>query len=1122
MLVVAVTVGVLGLLGLGSSSAPAATAPWWRLSSNSAPSILRPGDKEDVVFAVVSNLGDADADGASTPIHITDKLPAGLTAKAIKLVSSVEHQEGTCAALPALRCTFAKTVQPYVRLEVRVTVEVAAGMPEGQLENKVEVEGGGAASGSLTRLLKVADEPTPFGAEPISLIPEGEGGVQDTQAGSHPFQLTTTLEFNQILEAGKGTEPSAPALLKSLHFNLPAGLIGDPQATPQCSNLDFSTLLVKDTNLCPGSTAVGAALVTLNEPANAGYITVAVPVFNLTPAPGEPARFGFEAFNVPVVLDTAVRTGGDYGVQVNISNATTAAQVLGSQVTFWGEPGDPSHDAARGWDCIDGGVDAAEGQTCMPPEPRSTTPFLTLPTSCEGPLTATLSGDSWSGDTLGETTAVPALSGCGTLPFNPTLEVRAETQEASTPTGLSVDVKVPQSTLLEDHGLAESDVRNTIVALPVGIELSPSAATGLLACSEQQIGFTGFNAEQQINEFTRAQPTCPDASKLGVVHIKTPLLPHELEGSVYLATPAPEGEEGENPFDSLAALYIVAEDPVSRVLVKLAGEVTLNESTLQAVTSFKNTPEVPFEELKIDLFGGPRASLTTPSSCGGYELTALLTPWSGRATASLSTPPGELSIASGPEGSACPNPQSFAPRFTAQSMNLQAGAFTPFTLSILRPDADQAVQSVSMHLPPGVAALLSSVTPCEEPQASQGTCGPESLIGHTMVSAGLGPEPFTTPVGQVFITGPYKGAPFGLSIVAPAVAGPFNLGNVIVRSTINVDPNTAAVTITSDPLPTQLKGIPLQLQDINVMVDRPNFEFNPTSCDPMRIEGTLVGAEGASESVSSPFQVQGCGGLPFAPRLTASAAGKGSKADGTSFAVTLESKGLGQANIAKVDLQLPTALSSRLPTLQKACLAAVFETNPAGCGEDSIIGAATIHTPVLKNPLTGPAYLVSHGAEFPDVEFVLQGEGITVILDGETDIKHGITYSRFETAPDAPFTRFETILPAGPHGVLTANVPEKEDFSLCNTGLSMPAEITSQAGTTIKQMINIAVTGCKGVAAYKATRAQLLAKALKACRKDKHRSKRLACEKQARKRYAAKTVKHHEKPTGGKRASRHA
>ncbi len=1055
-----------------------------------------------MISVVAGNLGDAPATGSTAPIVISDVLPAGLVARSVRLIDHVHHEELACEALPAIRCVYPKDVAPYQRLEVRIVVEVAEGLAAGMLHSELHVQGGQAAPVSSESPLEVSEEPTAFGSGPVEVSPENEGGSADLQAGSHPFQLTTTFSFTRVLEAYEGElRPSAPALLKNLHFELPPGLIGDPEAVPQCSNLDFSTILPKNTNPCPSDSAVGAALVTLNEPLNFGFATETVPVFNLTPAPGEPARFGFEVFNVPVILDTAVATGGDYSVQVSVSNAPQTAQILASQVVFWGEPGAQAHDQSRGWACIQGGVDAQEGETCEPPDPRPVTPFLTLPTSCEGPLTATLTGEAWSGATLRETASIPALQGCATLPFQPTVEVASESHQASTPSGLSVTVKIPQQPLLAPGGLAEADVRDTTVTLPAGVELSPSAANGLQACSEEQVGYTRFNPEKQIQEFTPAPASCPAASKLGTVRIKTPLLPHELQGSVFLAA------QNANPFGSLLALYIVAEEPVSRVLVKLAGEVSLNESTLQATTTFTNTPQLPFEELTLNLFGGPRASTTTPAACGTYPLAATLTPWSTPTEYPLSSAPSEITIQTGPNGGPCPNGQPFRPGFNAQSTNTQAAALSSFTLNVSRPDGNQPVQDVTVTLPPGLAALLSSVTPCPEPQASHGTCGPESLIGHTTVAAGLGPDPYSTPEGQVFITGPYNGAPFGLSIVAPAVAGPFNLGDVIVRSTINVNPQTAAVTITSDPLPTQLKGIPLQLQDINVTVDRPNFEFNPTNCDPTKIEGTLTGAQGATEPVSAPFQVQGCGGLPFAPKLTASAVGHGSKADGTSFAVTLESKGLGQANIAKVDLQLPTALSSRLPTLQKACLAAVFDANPAGCGEDSIIGAATIHTPVLNNPLTGPAYLVSHGAEFPDVEFVLQGEGITLVLDGETDIKHGITYSRFETAPDAPFTRFETVLPAGPHGVLTPNVPEKDDFSLCNKGLSMPAEITSQAGTTIKQTINVGVTGCKGVAAYKATRAQLLAKALKACRKDVRHVKRHKCEKAARAKYGARGKK---------------
>jgi hypothetical protein len=484
-------------------------------------------------------------------------------------------------------------------------------------------------------------------------------------------------------------------------------------------------------------------------------------------------------------------------------------------------------------------------------------------------------------------------------------------------------------------------------------------------------------------------------------------------------------------------------------------------------------------------------------------------PWSGNPAA---TPGASFSITSGPGGGGCsPNPQPFGPSFAAGSTNLQAGAFTNFALTINRPDGNQALQSLTTKLPPGMAAMLSSLTPCPEPQAARNECGPASLVGHSIASSGLGGEPVNLP-GQVFLTGAYKGAPFGLSVVTPAVAGPFNLGDVTVRSTISVDPNTAAVTVTSDPFPTMLKGVPTQIKQISVMVDRPGFQFNPTSCNRMSVSGSLAGSQGGSEAVSSPFQVANCAGLPFAPKLRASVDGKGSKANGVGFYVNLESPGLGQANIHEVELQLPIALPSRLSTIQQACPDNVFEANPAACGEGSLIGRAVIHTPVLKNPLEGPAYLVSHAnLAFPDVVFVLQGEGIKLILDGHTDIKKGITYSRFESAPDAPFTTFETSLPAGPHSALGVNVAQSKNYSLCGALLAMPTKIIAQNGAQIDETTQVTASGCSGVKGFKATRAQLLAKALKACRKKKNKHKRVACERAARKKYGPVHKSHSKK-----------
>ena len=1109
--------------------------PWWGVYDEVVPTQLTPAGEGEVIVAV-SNLGDVPAEAAKAPLTVTDTLPAGLTATAIsgQAKAGSEVQCPTAKPpTPPLACTFSGTLYPYERLELTIKVKVEEPSGTGtSLPDEVKVEGGGAPAKTSTLPISVSEQAAQFGMHSYELAPFSENGSPGAQAGSHPFQLTTTLVLNQTA----AREPIAQP--KDLRFNLPSGLVGNPNAATQCTLAAFDAVLpVSEVNLCPPSSVVGVATVAAFEPAFAsGVVIKTVPVFNLIPQQGEPARFGLDVIGkIPIVIDTSVRSGRDYGVVAEVRNATQVAGLLSSQVTLWGVPADPRHNQSRGWECVAGGAFQNQiHRSCPATTEPEQKPFLTLPTSCAAnplaePFVSSIEADSWAqpgdfqrteyawidaeGQDLG-------LEGCPQLPFAPSIGVVPEEHTASTPTGLTVDVRVPQTTTLEAEKLAEADVRDTTVTLPPGVQLSPSAANRLVGCSEAQVGFLGLNAQTQTDEFVDAQAACPDASKVGIVHIKTPLLAHELEGSVYLASPAPNREAGQNPSNSLVALYIVAEDPVSGVLVKLAGEGVLNEGTLRVATTFRNAPQVPFEELTLELFGGPRASVSTPAFCGYYATEGAFTPWSGTGPVEIASPAGEFDVGSGAGGAGCPGSSlPFAPGLVAQSESAQAGAFTSFALEVSRPDGDQALAAVTVNLPPGNAAMLSSVTLCSEAQANADACPPGSEVGQATAVAGLGSEPYVESGGRVYITGPYDGAPFGLEIVTPAVAGPFNLGYVVVRSKIYVNPNTAAITIVTPSLPTQLRGIPLQLKHVLVSVDRPNFEFNPTNCTPMKIEGALAGSEGASATVSSPFQVGGCQALPFAPKLSAVAGGRGSKADGTSLDVTVSSGGVGstgaaQAGIAKVDLQLPVALSSRLSTLQKACTETTFNANPASCNEASVIGYATIHTPVLSNPLSGPAYLVSHGgAAFPDVEFVLQGEGIMLVLDGKTDIKHGITYSRFESAPDAPFTVFETVLPAGPHSVLTPNVPEREGYSLCKTSLAMPTEITGQNGVVINQNTSIALTGCGGVLSSRAklTHAQLLAKALKVCRKKYNHahSKRAACEKRARKKYVVKAAKSH-------------
>ena len=404
---------------------------------------------------------------------------------------------------------------------------------------------------------------------------------------------------------------------------------------------------------------------------------------------------------------------------------------------------------------------------------------------------------------------------------------------------------------------------------------------------------------------------------------------------------------------------------------------------------------------------------------------------------------------------------------------------SPLFVTFSRTDQDQQLGGITTQTPPGLLGVVAHVTRCGEPQASQGTCGPDSQIGTVAAAAGPGPTPFWITGGRAYLTGPYKGAPFGLSIVVPTKAGPFDLGDEHVRAAVFVDPFTSAITVVSDPLPTIKDGIPFQTRTVSVNINRPQFTFNATNCKPMAIGATISGTQGAKASVSSPYQAHGCASLPFAPELTAEAGGHGTKANGTSFIVKVKARP-GDANIAKTFLQLPIALPSRLDTIQKACPAATFEANPASCGEGSNIGMAIAHTPLLKSPLVGPAYLVSHGnAAFPDVEFVLQGEGVTLMLDGKTDIKKGITYSRFETVPDAPVSTFEAVLPASPHSALTIFVPGAEQYNLCSTALQMPTEITGQNGAVIKKTTKIAVTGCAPSVKITSARETRIAKILR-------------------------------------------
>jgi hypothetical protein len=824
-----------------------------------------------------------------------------------------------------------------------------------------------------------------------------------SQAGAHA-DFTTSFTLNTDGEGNPAEQ------VKDVNVKLPVGIAGNPQATAKCTPSSYAAFK------CPVAAQVGVLHTTFAFPGGEEAVESS-PVYNMTPAAGHVATFSAFITVATIVVQVDVRTDGSYGLEANVENISTLLPIVGSSLTLWGVPADSSHDVQR--------VGPAPEFVSPIADEEPATPFMINPTNCSGgSLSATVGVDSWQnpGHFVTQSATQTAPTGCDQLHAVPTIAVTPSTTQAGAPAGLEVDLQVPQSPA--PYALATPDLSSAVVTLPAGMSVSPSSANGLGACSQEQIGLDNGNV-----------PSCPNSSKIGTLEIDTPLLKVPLTGSVYLA------QQGSNPFGSLLALYLVAEG--GDVQVKLAGQVTADSATGQLTASFANNPQLPFSELKLDLFGGQDASLVNPSSCGEAKTTSTLAFYGG-----VQSAPSSAFTVTG-----CGAAQ-FSPAFSGGTTSSQAGGFSPLSVTFSRSDQDQGLDTLAVRTPPGLLGMIKTVAQCPEAQAAQGTCGADSLIGHTTVGAGPGSNPFYLG-GGVYLTGPYKGTPYGLSIVVPAIAGPFNLGTVVVRAQIAVDPHTAQLTITSDPLPRILQGIPLDLRTVNVTVDRAGFVFNPTNCETLAVTAALTSTQGMSASASTPFQAANCARLAFAPKFSASTSGKKtSRSRGASLNVKL-SYGRGQANIGSVLVSLPKQLPSRLATLNHACPAATFAANPASCDPESLVGSAKASTPILSTPLSGPAYLVSHGgAAFPDLVVVLSGQGVRIDLVGNTVIKHGITSTKFAHVPDAPISSFELKLPEGPHSALATN------GSLCAKPLVMPTTIKGQNGAVVKQATKIKAGGC--------------------------------------------------------------
>ena len=1087
---------LLSLFGIGATSAQAETpAPQWKILSVSNPTNFKPGDKSgaDAIVVTAVNVGGAATDGS--PVTISDSLPAGLTAVEAIGVNAYHDPVGNlfgnfgppseqeagglaCTSSSAsASCTTSEPgpVDPGDTLVVTIRVDVNT-TEEGETEvNHAAVSGGGALGASVSDSVVIGSQSPPYGVARGGLL----AATSTSQAGGHP-NMTSEFFLNTINPQGEQYAKegfTAPAYLlrsvpvtssKDVSFDLPKGLLGTTVGVARCT-----MAAVQAAANCPRNTMVGTATVIVESRAD-GRLAFMVGVYNIAPAPGEPLALAFDALFFPVRIDASVLSDGEYNARVTVPNITTAAPFYMSSVTIWGDPAEhngPGHDALTknpgGSPLVSvggPGVEEKEGSTTVYDK---RVPLLTNPTQCSESLTDVLETDSWAepnhfpgGPEYEAPMGTP--TGCGRLSFQAGLSTLPDTLEAGAPAGYTFGLTVPQDN--EAEGLATPYVKRESETLPLGTVISPSAADGLGDCSNEQ--FFGPAAER--NQTRPATPgDCPRNSQVGTVQVKTPDLEEQLTGDVYLGAPECIGAGGVcTPEDAadrrMVHLYVqVVGEGEDGIVVKAEGKGYINQQTGQITAVFENKFQLPFSELKLTLGGGERASLANPRTCGPTQVhtTADLTPWSSPFTPDAS--PESAFVLGG-----CPGAQ-FDPSFSAGTTSNDAGGYSPFTVSFGRGDADQFLNGLQVQMPPGLSGMLSNVALCQEPQANAGTCSAASQIGEVSVETGPGADPFLVTGGKIYITGPYRGAPYGLSIVVPAKAGPYTLagttgnGTVVNRSSIAVNPETAVLTVTADPLPTELDGIPLQLRLVNVTVGtNNNFTFNPTSCNKMEVQGALTSTEAAKATKSSSFQVTNCAALKFQPKFSASTSGKTSKANGASLSLKVtrpSGPGTGQANFRLAKIELPKQLPSRLTTLQKACTAAVFNANPAACPAASDIGFVKVSTPELPVPLEGPAYFVSHGGEaFPSVIFVLQGYGITIDAVSTTFIsKSGITSATLKTIPDAPFTSFQLTFPEGKYSALAAN------GNLCKSSLAMPTEFVPQNGSaTIHESTKISVTGC--------------------------------------------------------------
>jgi hypothetical protein len=1080
------------LLPTAAEAAPA-PVPAWSIQAFPAPTHFKPGDASgaDSYQMYFTDSGGAVTDhgGPNGEIELTVTLPVGVGVKTIELepprwghlgfVGREKFAEEACAHAPVggsevVTCKISDSSLPgdepakvvpggAIYLSVGVTVPSCPGSCM-LVGGSIGVAGGGAAPVSLPLESLATEAEAEAGFDSFKAEVTGADGLPADRSATHPYQFTTSFALNTALAPLDAEFPIRPAEgdVKEIEVALPPGFAGNPTATPRCTQQQFNTVHSQLTgpngepslsstpviNACPDDSVVGTIAIQQLNGHGAGLGKIR-PIYNLVPPEGMPAQLGFQILGLPIYINARLRSSEDYGVTTYLPSTAETEVISAARVMIWGNPADEGHDAMRG-SCVD------VGGLCPPVEALE--PFLRLPSSCGSPQTFTMSFERWlHPGFIDETSTEPAPTGCDVPPFTPSIEARPTTDSADSPSGLHFDLHNPQPQDAEAPG--EADLRDATVLLPEGLVVDPSSANGLEACSEAAVGYTGMSEGHP--SFTAEPANCPDASKLGTVTIKTPLVDHPLPGAVYLA------RQGENPFNSLLAIYITVDDPVSGVVVKLAGHVEPDPGTGRLTTTVEENPQLPFEDFELDFFEGARAPLRTPPTCGTDTTNTTLVPWSAP-EGPTAHPAGSFQISQSPGGChGSAGELSVSPAgFEAGTEAPIAGTDSPIVIKLRREDASQEFGSVTLTPPPGLLASLAGIPYCPDSalaaaaaksgraEEASPSCPQASQVGTATIGAGAGPAPYYAS-GRAYLAGPYKGATLSLAVITPAVAGPFDLGTVVVRSALQVDPFTARITATTDPIPHILDGIPLDVRSIAIRLDHSGWGLNPTDCEPMSFDGNLQSVLGASASLHDRFQVGECGRLRFKPSLAISLKGQTTRAGHPAFEAVLTYPKTGAyANVAAAQVALPHSEFLDQGNLNKTCTRPVLLEGK--CPATTVYGKAKAWTPLLDKPLEGPVYLVGgFGYELPALVAELNGQ-IRVLLVGKVDTtkQHGIR-NTFEVVPDAPVSRFVLQMKGGKKYSLIEN-----SENLCAKPQKVSARFTAQNGL-VAQLHPTIKTGCK-------------------------------------------------------------